>query len=379
LYKIVFIVLALDISAYAQSLVAPKEIYEDMAYVFKENIPYENLKITCMNVDSNIDALKKIKNLKSQFAVVRGDILYNISHVTKDYSRLKDNYIVLSKLPYTTQLYLLQSKEKPEIYLDELKYKKVSIDNLGNSSSAILKQVLNMYGVSFYLDYKALSLENSLEELSRGKIDAYFGFIRKLKQHQQYNVQSIFSKKTIGYLKKYPNGLEVGDYEVYAPYVLVAHKDTSDKEIESIIYRLKKKKLFSAITTTKYGMINSYLLQHLKEVEKVIAKEERVKQSIPKISIVEKVGLDTEVCKKYHYGFLKLLRRKPSIKKVLKKVKRLRPKYDKQGKLLLKRINEILIDIDAKKEKCDMKLLKEKKYEFLDVEKKIKSFFILTY
>jgi len=371
LYKIVFILSALvfDISAYAQSLAAPKEIYEEIAPLLKENIAYENLKITCTKVNSNIDALKKIKDLKSEFAVVRADILYYITYFTNDYRRLKDTYIVLSKLPYNAQLYLLQSKEKPEIYLDELKYKKVSIDNLGNSST-LLKQILNMYGVSFYLDYKALSIEDSLEALSSGKIDAYFGFIRKFKQHQQYNVQSVFSKETIEYLKKNPNGLEVGDYEVHVPYVLIAHKETSDKEIESIIYTLKKKKLFSAITTTKYGMINSYLMQHLREVEKVIAKEERAKLSIPKDSMVRKIESNTQICKKYHYGFLKLLRRKPSIKKVLKRV---RTNYNKQGKLLLKRMNKILIDIDDKRESCDMKFLKEKKYEFWNIEKKIKS------
>ena len=369
---ILCISLLFQVSASAKKLAAPKEVLKDIAEVFKEKISYSDLKITAYPTPNNMSALKKVQNAKSQFAVVRADILYNVTRLHSQDTKLKDNYIVLSKLPYKAQLYLLQNKDTAEIYLDELKYKTVSIDVLGNNS-LLLKQILKMYGVSLHVDYKALEINESLEEISSGKIDAFFGFLRKFKQHQFYNTQTIFSKKTIDYLKANPKGLEVGEYEIQVPYVLIAHKETSDEEIESIIYRLKKKKLFSPLTDTKYGMINLYIMQHLREIERIMEKELRSRIVAPGVALDGQVNARSAICKEYHYGFLRLLRRKPSIKKVLKKMKRVRPSHYKKGVLLLKDINKILIQIDAKSDRCNIQFLKDKKSEFLRVEKSVKN------
>ena len=359
---IIYILLVFQVSASAQKLVAPKEVLKDITEIFKEKISYTGLEITSYSAQSNMSALKKIQNSKSQFAVIRADILYNVAHLHSRDTKLRDSYIVLSKLPYRAQLYLLQKKNASEIYLDELKYKKVSIDILGNDNSHMLKEILKIYGISFYIDYKALDMKDSLEEISSGKIDAFFGLLRKFKQHQFYNTQTIFSKRTINYLKAHPNGLEVGDYEIQVPYMLVTSKKTSDEEIESIIYRLKKKKLFSPVTDTKYGMINLYLMQHLREVEMTIAQEQH-----------SKINSSSSICKEYHYGFLRLLRRKPSIKKVIKKIKRVSPTHYKQSMLLLKDINKVLVQIDAKRDRCDMQFLKDKKSEFLRIERSVEN------
>ena len=359
-----FILWVFQVPASAQKLVVPSEVFQEVKEVFEEKISYSDLKITSNMVQNNMSALKKIQNSKSKFAVIRADVLYDVSHRSDRHEGLQSSYIVLSKLPYRAQLYLLQNKNASEIYLDELKHKKVSIGVLGNGNSQILKHVLSMYGISFYVDYTALNVKDSLEEISTGRVDAFFGFLREFKQYQAYNTQTVFSKRTVDYLKADAKGLEVGDYEIHVPYLLVASKNTSDEEIENVIYRLKKKKLFSPITDTKYGMIDLYLVQHLREVEMTIAREQYSKIVVPKV---------TTACKEYHYGFLRLLRRKPSIKKVLKKIKRVRPSYYKKGALLLKDINEILIQIDAKRDSCDMQFLKDEKRRFVNVERKVKA------
>jgi hypothetical protein len=108
-------------------------------------------------------------------------------------------------------------------------------------------------------------------------------------------------------------------------------------------------------------------MEHLNRVESTIAAEHQ-----KKIDSFKKEGISSQKCKEYHYLFLNLLKRKPNLKKLLKKIKKEVPQNYDKGRKLLREINFILIDIDSKRDRCDEIFLKSETKHFKEVEKKIK-------
>ncbi|MCF6253694.1 MAG: hypothetical protein L3J38_02990, partial [Thiomicrorhabdus sp.] len=109
------------------------------------------------------------------------------------------------------------------------------------------------------------------------------------------------------------------------------------------------------------GTMNRYVLKHLEQVKKVLQHREKSYGS----EII--LGDDrTAVCRKYHYGFLKLLRQKPAWKKKLK-----RWVYPQVRKEFMHQFDSILLDIEAEKERCDLIFFKKQKLKFKKLKRKM--------
>lgn len=336
-----------------------KEIVSTVKPLFSDVIAYnKKLQVTIQSVVDGREALMQLKNnKKAKFAIVRRDILWQIEQSD---SPLKHSYILISELPFSAVLYLIQDIDCSDTDLDLLEKKKVSIGSLGGGTNIYLKALLDKKNIKHNVLYKSLTYEDSMNALLSGDIDAYFGFLLSSSESSTLHFQTLFSAKTVEYFKD-KNIFEIDYNGIASPYVLVANMSVNDEEMKSIIYRLMEEDLFIPMTDERYGIMNRYLLKYLEEVKKVL--KHRKKNYDGEIIL----GDDrTKMCRKYHYGFLKLLRQKPTWKKKLKCL----GNPEKQRKLL-KSFNQILLDIDAKKDTCDLKFLKVQKIKFNKMKREI--------
>ena len=314
-----------------------------------------NIKITLKQIshENSVTELNVSQNIK--FAVLRRDILWQIQN--NKYNNLKSKYITVALLPIKAQLYLYLTNRNANF--DFLLGDKVSIGKLEDRNGGYLKSILDIYDLRYSVLFKSLSYQKSIDALKNGAIDAFFFFSPKMKKIDSLYRQTMFSAKIISYFDNL--GIFDIDYDgVFSPYVLIAAADIKDQEIEAVLYRLMEKKMFEPITDIRYGKINQKIFQHLEHVKEVLeTKKDKKNQKNNR-------NKTFKVCKTYHYGFLKLLRKKPYLKKKLEFL------HDSlQRRAYTKQIDDILLSIDMHKDICDLVFLRHKEDEFNAVEKRI--------
>jgi len=332
--------------------IVPSNMENNIKSIFSTTIEYSKMKVIihAINQDNTVDSLEKTKNAK--FAVVRRDVLAQLQTNT---------YVTISELPYSAQLSLFQNNETFDIDIDELLKKRISSGSIEDKNSGYLKKIFNFYGMKYNVFYQSYTYEKSIKLLKNGAIDAYFTFLPQDMKTKGIHRQTLFSKDTIGIFDKL--GIFNLKYDgIYSPYVLISSVRASDEEIENIIYRLMEKNIFVPITDVRFGPINQYIIIHIKSVKNALQKRQLKKVAQPVKRYINKI------CRRYHYSFLKLLRKKPQLKKILSKVS-----SEIKRKIYLKQINTILLLIDKHKTECDFKFLKKEKKKFLNIEKKIKN------
>jgi hypothetical protein len=346
----------------------PQNIHSELSSLFKTPIDYTHTKVIIKTYPDNKKTLKALQNKKVKFAIIRSDILWHLQQGSFKWRQLRENYITISTLPFKAQLYLVRSHEYYDMDLENLKTKEVSVGSMGESNAYLLKSLLNLYHGEYTVHYKSIPYNTSLKALDDNEIDAFFGFLPPSYENDSFHFQSIFSEQTTTYLEH--QKLYNIDYNgIYVSYTLVASKDADDEEIENIIYRLEERGIFEPQTDEHYGPINRYVLQHLAQIRLVLSAR-AAKQSIqaPRIS--------SQTCLTYHYGFLDLLRRKPAMKKKLRLIKSRYPKRYTNARKLFYEAENILLNIDAQKQTCDLNYIKQKKRRFKKIIKNISS---LTY
>jgi len=329
----------------------PENLKSQIVPIFTNTSIYNHIKINVQEVSFENTLLNFMQSNEIKFAIVRRDILWQIQQ-HKKYGQ-KDNFFILSQLPYRAQLYLLTKDKTSEIKM--LSNQMISVGNIKDENNNYLKSLLELYQLKYNVFYKSYAYKQSLHALKKDAIDAYFTFLpQDLSIDNNFHAQKSFSKEVIQYFED----LEIFEIDytgIFTPYMLVASIKANDEEIENMIYRLMERELFNPVTDQRYGVIDKYLMRHIESAKIALQKTGRNKGS--------------KICREYHYGFLKLLRLKPKLKK------KLRYFYSTEKELYLKQINDILIAIDAHKEECDLGYLENKKKQFLTVEKKIKNAF----
>jgi len=125
--------------------------------------------------ENNLQIISDLENAVSNFGIVRGDILglknigaYNLSAYS--------NYGILCS-PSQSVLHLVGNSEIKSIY--DLRFKKVSIGNVSDIAQVYLKNVAEKSGMIKDIEYKSLSIDDSIVALRDGKIDAFFLFAPK--------------------------------------------------------------------------------------------------------------------------------------------------------------------------------------------------------
>ena len=357
-YILIYILLTLLIYARTVDCAVPSIIATKAKSIFKHKIDFNKIKVNIKVVTDAEEALSYISHEgKTKFAIVRRDVLWLLQ---KNKTTFQYKYIILSELPFTATLYLVQGADGFTVNLDSLEKKHISIGILGELNSYYLKALLEELNLKNRIFYKSLAYTDSIEQITDKKLDAYFGFLPPSKKSNKFYFQTLFSEETEEYFKQ-KNIFNIDYNGISSPYVIVASLAASDEEIESIIYRLMEKEIFVPITDEKFGMINRYVLNHLEEVRKVLELRSKNNSDTSKKEIYL-----SKQCRQYHYGFLKLLRQKPAWKKKLKRLDNFR-----QEKILLQELNNVLLQIDKQKSLCDLKFLKKQKQKFKNIKDKI--------
>lgn len=332
--------------------VVPENIKNVISPLFSQTIAYSRMKVKLQGVafENTLQLLNRFK-----FSIVRRDILWQIQ---QDKNNIyKNKFITISGLPYKEQLFLIQK----DTYLDfdMLSDQSISIGLLKDFNTFYIKALSEMYVMKYSLLYKSLSYKASMDALRKKKLSAYFSFLPTSVLFKDIHVQRLFRKEIIQYFDNL-GIFEINYSGIYSPYVVIASLDASDEEIENMIYRLMEREIFSPITDRRFGPINPYVITQVENVKKVLQKNQI---ETPKVSF--SVDMNSH-CNQYHYGFLKLLREKPRIKKVLKQ------KYGlKNQKKYLKKMNTLLLTVDANQKTCDMHFLSDKRKQFFRLKEKI--------
>lgn len=364
LYRLFFGLSVFVVGIYARdiSCAVTKEVHQDAMLLLDGEMKYTKSNLTTHKQQSNLDALQAVSDNHADFAIVRADVLYAATEQKKpnDY-----DYVVISKLPFKAKLFLIQDSSNIDIYLDELQGRLVSVDSLGDSSGHILKEALKPYNIHNSVALKAIDIDKSLDDIYLHKLDVYIGFLRKSPQNNNFNIQTIFSEETISHMKMHPRGTEVGEFDIEVSYMLIARANISNKEAKAIILRLKQQQLFDPPHSNQYGDVNIQLMNNLEDIDKMLVGKKIQKSS----SMPVRSG---NICISYRHGFLKLLRRKPNIRKVLMRIKREHPKHYHLAKNYMKNLENILLEIDAQKSDCNGEYIQNKREIFLSVEEKIK-------
>lgn len=337
----------------------PGYIKPIVSSLFEKEVDYTKQSVKLIKYFDNKQTLLSLKDPKIKFAIVRSDILLKIQQDHLPWKKIKNHYITISTLPYSSQLYLVQNKDKYDINIDSLLGKRISIGSLGDEHGYILKSLLDPPEFRYQLNYMSLSFEKSLKSIKRNTLEAYFGFLPTQMETDKFHFQSTFSVKEISILKQH-KGLDIRYFGASVSYILIANTNTNDKEIESLIYRLEEKGLFSPITDRRYGHINRYIVQHLEQIQMVLNTKNIIMQNSTEV----KNPMISKSCLNYHYGFLKLLRQKPALKKKIRMIRYRRPSKYKSAKSYLQRIEFILASIDAQKRNCDLFFLHKKTSSF---------------
>jgi len=327
--------------------------------IFKEKIAYSHLKVKTIVSQNILEDLNTQKNVK--FAMIRRDILWQQQ---ENNTTFKNSYITISELPYFDQLFMIQQRDKLDLEIDMLVSKRVSIGSLDSHNVYYLKRLLNQYKDKYKVFYKSYTYKNSLKALDDNTIDTYFAFLPPSYGSSKYHFQTLFSDSTLRYFEN-TQVFKIDYNGIFSPYVLIASKEANDEEIENIIYRLMDKNIFSPLTDERFGTVNRYVMRHLSAVKSALEKKRRLVLNV-------KNNGDKYIditCRKYHYGFLKLLRQKPTFKKKVKKL------YDSvKRKSFLHDINKILLDIDSVKDECNLTFLSREKIKFNQIKKNINYF-----
>lgn len=344
----------------------PIQMKKEISTLFSPSLHYGGNMIKTKIYPNNKSALQALAYGKANFAIVRADILWHIQLGSLNWHNLKGQYLNIASLPYIANLYLIQSFEKYDIDLIDLKNKKVSINTLGDANNVLLKSLLALFDIQYNIHYKSIPYNESLSEIEKHNIDAFFGFLPQRSENTNFHFQNIFSSKSMSFMQSTP--CYQVDYDgIHTHYMLIANKEASDKEIESIIYILEKKGIFDASTDESYGPVNRYVIQHLTQVRRLIKEEEDKKNQMQQKSY----QADNPLCLKYHYGFLDLLRRKPALKKKLQTIKQKYSNRYLEAKKSLQKIEKILISIDKEKDFCNMKSLEQKSLLFKKTSQKL--------
>ena len=363
-YFLFFLLLLSPIWAKKVLCAVPKNIHTELSPIFKKDIDYTHIKVITKPYPDNKKTLKALQDKKVKFAIVRSDILWHLQQDTFKWGKLKTDYITIGTLPLKAQLYLVRSSEYYDMDVENLKTKQVSVGNMGESNAYLLKSLLKLYHGEHAVHYKSIPYHTSLKALDDNEIDAFFGFLPPSYENDSFHFQSIFSKQTTHYLDS--KKIYTIDYNgIYVSYTLVASKDANDEEIENVIYRLEERGIFEPQTDEHYGPVNRYVLQHLAQIRLVLNARtaEKMSSQAPRIS--------SQKCLKYHYSFLDLLRRKPAMKKKLRLIKQKYPKRYTKARKYLYEAENILLNIDAQKQTCDLSYIKQKKKRFQHIEKNI--------
>ncbi len=315
----------------------PKDIYPLITPLFRKPITYTTLKVVPKQFQDNQKTLTALqKDPEIHAAIIRADILYRYQ-----YKKTDKNYMSLSTLPYYSTLYLIHPSDNYDIDIDMLRGSDISIGSLGDENSYLLKSVLELYQSEYTIHYHAFSLDKSYKLMESGEIDHYFGFLPSEKENSAFHFQTLFSKDVIEIFKGMP-ALKIDYSGIHVPYILVISQKASDEEIENLIYLLEKKNILSIQTDELYGPIDLYIVQHLEQVQKAL----QILASTPTETIPD---ILSGPCLSYHYGFLDLLRRKPSLKKKVRLLHSRNTERYRLAKSYLQMLESILLSIDRQK------------------------------
>jgi len=357
--KYIFSVIILSLLVWAKTVdcVVPQPIVKEVKPLFTHPIVYSQLQVNIKTSIDDIAALQQLQHQKkTKFAIIRRDILWQI---TQSKSDIKQHYILISELPFEAMLYLVQNQDMFDTDIDTFIHKNISIGTLGEFNNIYLKKYLKKSHMIYHIMYKSLTYQESITAIMDGKLDAYFGFLLLSNESTNLHFQTLFSKTLVSYFQAM-HIFNIDYNGIASPYVLVASREANDEEIENIIYRLMKKKSFKPITDKRFGTVNRYVLNHLEQVQKAL------KHTYTKNKHTT-VDARSNICRQYHYGFLKLLRQKPAWEKRVKRL--LSPQ--KRVKLI-QAFNTILLEIDAQKDKCNLNFLKHKRKNLINLKGKIK-------
>jgi len=119
-----------------------------------------------------LEKIDDLKNSSANFAIVRGDVL-GIKNAALHGFEAFTNYGILCA-GQEEMLYLVSREEISSIY--DLRGKSISVGKISNIAQVYLQDIAKDSGVILDINFKSFSLEDSLEKMKKGRLDAFFLF-----------------------------------------------------------------------------------------------------------------------------------------------------------------------------------------------------------
>ena len=229
---------------------------------------------------NNIQVINDLENSMSNFGIVRGDILGLKNKAAYDLSAY-NNYGILCS-PSHSVLHLVSNKQINSIF--DLRYKKISIGDVSDIAQIYLKNAAQKSGMIKDIQFKSLSIEDSIKALDKGKIDAFFLFAPK-QYIYKYLKNNFYISSIPQEIKSEINmeeGLKVLKYKInervvhtlQTPNYLISPLATLDLNITNKIEVVAKKfGCFKSMKIPKefYGQLHPELLNIYEKIKAELA------------------------------------------------------------------------------------------------------------
>ena len=250
------------------------------------------------------DTIRLLKDQKSSFAIVRGDILY-LSNKGLEGLDFKDYYII-GKIKQKSQLFLVTKKSLTLNSEQQLKSKRISVDNLYNLNNIYLKDIISKTdkSVRYSIHFQFYSLEESLQRIKDNKLDIFFAFenisLGKRALNNKGLEITILPIKFINVLLENKGLKNIANKIEVEHYIIVRNDiDKENSTLVNMILNLDKKKMLVSKVDKGLGLI------------------------YPEIdAIIEEHGNNLELMKKLKVLATDIKSNKKSILKLMSKVKK---------------------------------------------------------
>lgn len=148
------------------------DVVSNVVFSLSSEVVLPSMKADKILRNGNLEKIEDLKSYAANFAIVRGDVLGMKNAGLYGFEAFT-NYGILSETAPDI-LYLVSKEEIASVY--DLRQKSISVGNISDIAQVYLNDVIKESGVGLDINFKSLSLEDSIKKVREGELDAFFIF-----------------------------------------------------------------------------------------------------------------------------------------------------------------------------------------------------------